>query len=212
MKSAKIFILGLSLVSAAAGLLQRNGYAAEKDRGFVVYPAAADSPGPVVFSHRSHGIRGAGYACEKCHVSAPSEFPAIKMEDIRQGAACGACHDGRNKGLLGKAVAASIQNCAACHMPAADIVITLNRMDPVAFSHIRHLSVDPERKVSHSAGFSCGDCHPEPFERISKGPLGMEVPHESGGCAKCHTGRKRSDEMPAAFAANTRCLTCHKPQ
>ena len=73
-----------------------------------------------------------------------------------------------------------IQDCSTCHMPAADIVITLNRMDPVAFSHIRHLAADPIKKTLKSAGFSCSDCHPEPFERISKGPVGMEVPHENG--------------------------------
>jgi c(7)-type cytochrome triheme protein len=97
-------------------------------------------------------------------------------------------------------------------MPAADIVIALNRMDPVAFSHIHHLAVDA-RKVSKPTGFSCVDCHPAPFERVSKGPIGMEVPHESdsGGCAHCHNGQKSSEDKPSAFAANTRCLTCHKP-
>ena len=48
------------------------------------------------------------------------------------------------------------------------------------------------------------------FERKAKGPLGMKVPHESGACAQCHNGQKRSDGMPSAFAANTRCLSCHQ--
>jgi len=81
-------------------------------------------------------------------------------------------------------------------MPASGIVITLNRMDPVSFSHVRHTRIKP-------AEFSCMDCHPAPFERVSKGPIGMEVPHETGGCAHCHNGK-------TAFAANTRCLTCHQ--
>jgi c(7)-type cytochrome triheme protein len=96
-------------------------------------------------------------------------------------------------------------------MPAADIVIQLNRMDPVVFSHSRHLKVDAKKKMSSAAGFSCSDCHPEPFERASNSPVGMEVPHESGGCAQCHNGKMRKDGLPAAFAATTRCLTCHKP-
>jgi c(7)-type cytochrome triheme protein len=96
-------------------------------------------------------------------------------------------------------------------MPAADIVITLNRMDPVAFSHIRHLAVDPNKKSSRAAEFICRDCHPAAFERTSKGPIGMEIPHKSGGCAQCHNGKKRTDGMPVAFAATVRCLTCHKP-
>jgi c(7)-type cytochrome triheme protein len=95
-------------------------------------------------------------------------------------------------------------------MPTADIIITLNRMDPVAFSHVRHLAVDSPKKTLKVTGFSCSDCHPVPFERSSKGSIGMEVPHESNGCAQCHNGQKRSDNMPSAFAANTRCLTCHK--
>ncbi len=101
---------------------------------------------------------------------------------------------------------------AAQQMPAADVVIKLNRMDPVAFSHVRHLAVKPEKSAARSAGFSCDDCHPVPFDRVSGGPVGMEVPHETGGCARCHNGQKRSDGMPTAFAANTRCLTCHKPE
>jgi c(7)-type cytochrome triheme protein len=210
MKSAKTFIPALSLVLALSCLLQWSGGAAEKDAGMVVYPGGAGAAGPVAFSHRSHGIRGAGYACDKCHTFASSKVLTVTMEDIRLGKACGACHDGRTKGPRGQSAAASIQDCAACHMPATDIVITLNRMDPVAFSHTRHLSVDSKKKLSIPSGFSCSDCHPVPFERVLKGPIGMEVPHESGGCAQCHTGKKRSDGMPTAFAANTRCLTCHK--
>jgi c(7)-type cytochrome triheme protein len=145
-----------------------------------------------------HGAR-VGYGLDPKKVEDP---------DLR---ACGSCHDGRTKGTRGRLFAASIQNCSACHMPSADIVITLNRMDPAAFSHIRHLGVDPNRRAAKSTGFSCSDCHPALFERASKGPVGMEVPHESGGCAQCHNGQKHSDGMPTAFAANTRCLTCHKP-
>jgi c(7)-type cytochrome triheme protein len=212
MKRRNIFRTGLGLALACVVLLQWNASAADKDGGFVAYPNVSGAPGPVRFSHRSHGVRRAGYACEKCHTSASAKTLNVTMDDIRQGRACGSCHDGRTKGPRGQMAAASIQDCSACHMPAADIVITLNRMDPVAFSHIRHLAVDPNKKISKSAGFSCSDCHPAPFERVSKGPVGMEVPHESGGCAQCHNGKKRSDGMPSAFAANTRCLTCHKSQ
>jgi c(7)-type cytochrome triheme protein len=86
----------------------------------------------------------------------------------------------------------------------------MNRMDPVAFSHVRHLNVSRNGGASSKDGFSCRDCHPALFERTANVPIGMEVPHESGGCAECHNGKKRSDGMPVAFPANTRCLTCHK--
>ena len=212
MKFTKIFHTMLGTELALVFMLQWNGHGAEKDGGFVVYPGAAGSPGPVVFSHWSHGIRGAGFACNKCHTSASAKTTTAVMDGIHQGQACGSCHDGKTKGPRGRLAAASIQDCTACHMPAADIVITLNRMDPVSFSHIRHLAVDARKKVSKPEGFSCRDCHPTPFERVAKGPIGMEVPHESesGGCAHCHNGQKRRDGNLSVFAANTRCLTCHK--
>jgi len=192
-------------------LLQWDNFAADRDGGFVTYPGVSGTSGPVLFSHKAHGSRGAGYACEKCHTSASAEALKVTMDEIRQGRACGSCHDGKTMAPRSQRAAAAVQDCASCHMPAADILLTLNRMDPVSFSHLRHLAVDPDKKIMKPAGFSCGDCHPAPFERVSKGPVGMKVPHESGGCAQCHNGKKRMDEMPVAFAATTRCLTCHKP-
>ena len=189
-------------------ILSCNGFATEKDGGIIVYPSAS---GPVVFSHQAHGARGAGFSCGKCHLSPSTKALAVTMDEIRQGKACGVCHDGKTRGSQGQPFAASIRNCTACHMPASDIIIKLNRMDPVAFSHMQHLAADAKEKISMPFGFSCCHCHPIPFEQVSKNTVGMEVPHKTGGCAACHNGRKRKDGRPAAFAANTRCLTCHKP-
>jgi c(7)-type cytochrome triheme protein len=190
---------------------QWYGNAAKKDAGIVAYPNAPGAPGPVTFSHLSHAAKGAGYACEKCHAAGSDKALPVRMDDIRQGRACGTCHDGRLEGPRSKRVAASIQDCQACHMPSADIIIELKRMDAVPFSHVRHLGIDSDAKVSRPAGFSCGDCHPTPFARVSEVPIRMELPHESGGCAQCHNGKKRKDGRASAFPANTRCLTCHKP-
>jgi len=195
MELKKICRTGLGALFVCAVLLQWNGCAAEKDGGFVAYPSVSGATGPVLFSHRAHGLRGAGYACDKCHASSNKALN-VTMEDIRKGQACGSCHNGRIKGPRSQTAAPSIQDCSACHMPAADIVITLNRMDPVAFSHVRHLAVDPNKKILKFAGFSCSDCHPGLFERASKSSVGMEVPHESGGCGQCHNGKKRADGMP----------------
>jgi c(7)-type cytochrome triheme protein len=96
-------------------------------------------------------------------------------------------------------------------VPDTDVIIKLNRMDAVPFSHFRHLAVETKNKYSRLTGFSCVDCHPVPFELGVKGPPRMELPHERGGCAQCHNGQKSKDGMPTAFAATTRCLTCHKP-
>jgi c(7)-type cytochrome triheme protein len=211
MKLTKIFRTGLSLAFTCVVLLQWNGYVAEKDGGVVAYPNRSGTRGPALFSHLSHGAREAGFYCNQCHVDASTRKLTVTMDEINQGKACGACHDGKTKGPRAQRAASPVQDCTACHMPSADIVIKLNRMDPVAFSHIRHLGVDSEKKVSKPIGFSCIHCHPELFERASKASYGMEVPHESGACAKCHNGQKRKDGLPSAFAANTRCLTCHKP-
>jgi c(7)-type cytochrome triheme protein len=182
---------------------------AGKDGDVVIYPGRPQAPGPAVFSHKAHDARGAGYPCTQCHQEASETAPAVTMDEIRAGRSCGSCHDGRTRGPGGRAAASPVKDCPACHMPAEDIVIRLNRMDPVEFSHTRHLGVDQAQKAIRACGFSCSDCHPVPFDRSGNGTIGMEVPHESGGCARCHTGKPRDDGMPVAFAANTRCLTCH---
>jgi c(7)-type cytochrome triheme protein len=187
-------------------LIQWNSHAAGKDGGFVIYPGS--QAGSVVFSHVVHGKGNAGYSCDKCHASVSENKLAITMESIRNGQACGSCHNGRVKSTQGGSTAAPLEECNACHAPASDIVFNLNRMDPVRFSHIKHLSADPVKIVSNPAGFSCRDCHPNPFERVSRGSIGMEAPHESGGCTQCHNGRKRNGRT--VFAATTRCLTCHR--
>jgi c(7)-type cytochrome triheme protein len=204
-------ILSLSAVFIFVSLLQCNGSASETDGGYVLYPSVSGAPGPVAFSHRLHGLRGAGYACSRCHNKAASTPElSVSMNAIRQGQVCGDCHNGKTKGPHGQQIAAAVEDCSACHMPVSDIVISLNRMDPVHFSHIKHLAIDPGKKIAKTIGFSCKDCHPAPFDRTSKEPIGMKVPHESGGCAQCHSGR-RNGGMRTAFAATTRCLACHQP-
>jgi c(7)-type cytochrome triheme protein len=210
MKLQRILAISLALVFGCVILRESRGGSEENYGGIVAYPGLPGSPGPVLFSHRSHGEQGAGYACAACHADESTGKRTVTMNEIRMGRRCGACHDGAARGPRTQRPAFPVEDCGACHMPAADIVIKLNRMDPVAFSHVRHLGADSERKVTKPAGFSCIHCHPDPFERGSRTSYGMEVPHESGACATCHNGRKRADGLPSAFAATTRCLTCHK--
>jgi c(7)-type cytochrome triheme protein len=229
-KLSHVLCTGLASVLAlvCATTLQSKLAAPKKDVGLVSYPSTPGSPGPVVFSHLTHGTRGAGYTCAKCHPDGTAKAPLVTMAGIRQGQTCGACHNGKTKGPRTHGLAPAVQECGACHMPTADIVIKLKRMDPVTFSHLRHLGIDPTRKATKPVGFSCQDCHPVPFERakgprtsdpsnvnggcaiLSERPLGMDVPHDEGACAVCHNGQKRSDGLPTAFAANTHCLTCHR--
>ena len=210
-KRSQIYSILFAWVIVFSVLPHWNARTAEKAGGFITYPIVYEALGPVVFSHRYHDVQGAGYACDKCHTSESFKTMSVTMDAIRQGEICGACHNGRTKGPHSGLLASSIHDCSSCHIPATDIVIKLRRMDPVIFSHILHLAVDTTKKVSKPAGFSCSDCHPAPIELGVTDPIGMEVPHESGGCAQCHNGKNRNDGMPTAFAANTRCLTCHKP-
>ena len=112
MELKKICRTGLGALFVYAVLLQWNGRAAEKDGGFVAYPSVSGATGPVLFSHRTHGLRGAGYACDKCHASSNKALN-VTMDDIRNGQACGSCHNGRIKGPRSQTAAASIQDCAA---------------------------------------------------------------------------------------------------
>jgi len=213
MRSARLF---WNLILQASALYcfafpQPNAYSASKDGGFVVYPESGSGPGPVVFSHRSHGNSGAGFSCSSCHGADSKQSMQATMDDIRHGRLCGKCHDDSTKAPATQKPASSLEDCKACHAPLGEITMPLNRMDPVSFSHTKHLFADPRTKVFLTTGYSCRDCHPTPFDRDSKGAFRMEVPHENGACAQCHNGRKGSEGLPSAFAATTRCLTCHKP-
>jgi c(7)-type cytochrome triheme protein len=203
-------LVGLMMFCLIAWI-QWNGYAIEKDGEVVLYPSVSGAPGPVVFSHRSHSVRVSGCTYKGCHGASYAEAPMVTMDAIRSDRACGACHCVLTSESHGQTAAASAQDCAFCHMPSEDIVITLNRMDPVAFSHIRHLDANNTTKRTKSVGYTCSDCHPALFERSAKAHFIMELPHISGGCAQCHNGKSRSNGLPSAFPANTHCLTCHKP-
>jgi c(7)-type cytochrome triheme protein len=211
-KLSHILCTGLASVLAlvCATTLQSKLAAPKKDYGLVSYPSTPGGLGPVVFSHLTHGARGAGYTCATCHPNGTREAPQVTMAGIRQGQTCGACHDGKTKAPRRHGVAPAVQECGACHAPTTDIVFKLKRMDPVTFSHLRHLALDPTKKATKPVGFSCQDCHPTPFARVRGGVLGMDVPHVKGACTQCHNGQKRTDGLPSAFAANTRCLTCHQ--
>jgi c(7)-type cytochrome triheme protein len=208
-KTREISFTATSMVLIFVFLTARNVRAAEKDGGFIIFPSATNAQGPVVFSHLSHGATGAGYFCTKCHMSPSEEIRKTSTDALHPGRMCGACHNGKTYGPRSRQAAAAIRDCISCHMPAEDIVIRTSRMDPVPFSHRQHLAVDTDRIVSKPGGLSCRDCHPVLFERETKRPIGMEIPHETGGCAQCHNGQKRDDGLPTAFAANARCLTCH---
>ena len=80
----------------------------------VTLPRAADSPGPVVFSHQTHVAVQAKTDCTACH---PKLAPIVKTKAARRdpithakmekGISCGACHNGK--------AAHGFDDCSSCH-------------------------------------------------------------------------------------------------
>jgi c(7)-type cytochrome triheme protein len=80
----------------------------------VTLPKAADSPGPVVFSHQTHMAVQAKPDCTVCH---PKLAPIVKTKTARRdpithakmekGLSCGSCHDGK--------AAHGFEDCSSCH-------------------------------------------------------------------------------------------------
>ena len=102
MIGAALSLAGLAVVPIAQALAP----------GDIVFERQAqqETP-PAVFSHWFHRIR---FRCYVCH---PAIFPmkagggpAIKMDDIRAGKYCGACHNGKT------AWEASFDTCMRCHV------------------------------------------------------------------------------------------------
>jgi c(7)-type cytochrome triheme protein len=83
--------------------------------------------GPVEFNHLAHkkAFGQEKLDCKTCHVGTPPLFPMKKqpagesrftMEDIKQGKACGKCHNGKTE-VNSKVVfdASAKENCTKCH-------------------------------------------------------------------------------------------------
>jgi c(7)-type cytochrome triheme protein len=77
-------------------------------------PQGADSPGKVVFSHRTH-VDSSRPVCTTCH---PKAFTILRGEvstgavrithaKMEKGGQCGICHNGKN--------ARGLEDCTTCH-------------------------------------------------------------------------------------------------
>ena len=95
-----IFVV-VCFVLSIAGLAIAQGPAKK-----VEYDGGAS--GKVVFDGKTHAA--AGFKCADCH-SKPKLFgmkkTALKMEEMKAGKSCGACHDGKK--------AFAVSECAKCH-------------------------------------------------------------------------------------------------
>lgn len=140
------------------------------------------STGPTGFSHKSH-IK-AFPDCGRCH---PGIFAAGKnrrftMADMKKGASCGACHNGKT--------AFGLADCAACHH-IGDIAYRVAQTGPTRFSH-----------TSHLVTASCTACHPRIYSPDRKNRnVDMAAMARGASCGACHNGKK-------AFPLKD-CTTCH---
>ena len=176
--------------------------------GYIVYPADGKQ-GAVVFSHLAHGEEGAGFKCEACHPAIEKKKGTIKMADLYAGKACSQCHNGEAKGpKSGQAAFKVMESCNGCHMPDKHVAIKPKGQSPgnVAFSHSLHTGTAGKEE----GGYSCGNCHPKPFEAKAGAPIGMPSPHAKGGCATCHDGKAASPSGAVAMKATANCMKCHK--
>lgn len=214
MKGHKKTLLALALVLAAGFTGAHWLQAGEEKDG----QAAADTkpldylgstkvlrvdPVRQMFSHRTHVVQNK-IACSHCHTDifekkwgaarATGNFTHEKAFD--KGLYCGTCHNGQ---VAFATVGA--ENCVRCHgsnMVAPEVVDFQKPVRTVRFTHKDHVEM----------GFGCTECHPQLFAtRIGAAEekpeqFTMQALYDGKYCGACHDGE-------TAFAANTRCTTCH---
>lgn len=155
-----------------------------------------------MFSHKAHVVT-AGLSCDSCHPDLyERKRGAAKAKgdnnhaSFEAGKYCGACHDGstafNTKGP---------ENCKTCHgsdMKQPDVIVFNRPVKGVIFGHKEHVDM----------GLSCASCHDKEFEmrkgaaEENPGKFTMQAMYAGKYCGVCHNGN-------IAFAANTRCTSCH---
>ncbi len=177
------------------------------------FPRAANSPGPVVFSHERH-ISSNANPCTNCHPK-PYRMSEVDVGTIEceygKMSGCGHCHDGSESFDIK-------QGCRLCHqrmggqqltapkdlaLPwrlADGLMVTKDReFGPVFFSHSAHVT---------TANLPCSDCHTSLYKmkRTSLRDLDslnrdafIEWGHR---CKSCHDGKR-------AFNQEDKCAACH---
>lgn len=157
-----------------------------------------NTPVKASFSHKVH-TADIGLECSACHgeifamqrgvASATHRF---NMAAMAEGKFCGACHDGDT-------AFATDSNCSACHEPPEKLIVWTVPVKAVVFDHNKH---------TNEYGLDCESCHNSAFVMkrgvAEKSPdsFTMEAIYNGQYCGVCHDG-------DTAFAANTRCNTCH---
>jgi len=91
---------------------------AQKVPAPITFEQSKDSPGKVTFNHEVHKEKLG--KCTACHTKIfkmkKGATGPLKMEKMKAGQQCGACHDGKSK--FGDQTLASVsdeKNCTTCH-------------------------------------------------------------------------------------------------
>lgn len=109
--AALVAIAAISVIATAAALAQ--GRLPKLPPAFTM-TQAADSPGKVTFNHTSHVDENAP-GCTACHprlfkilkAGAAADGKPITHDAMKQGRACGACHNGKKS--------FGFDDCTMCH-------------------------------------------------------------------------------------------------
>jgi c(7)-type cytochrome triheme protein len=156
--------------------------------GMLIYnPTGA---GEVVFSHKSHAVKG--FKCNDCHggvFNMRHTDGVMTMTRMYGGKDCGHCHNGK--------VAFASTQCGSCHRGGAasgggTVEFSGGGYGKVAFSHQAHIA----------SGLKCQDCHVAIFNYKKTGGMTMSAMDKGQYCGACHDGKK-------AFASE-QCGKCHQ--
>lgn len=141
--------------------------------------------GRVVFSHRDHiNKKGMTHNCRVCHdaVFNLKKKTHYSMAEMRKGASCGACHEGKK--------AFGLDKCSACHI-VKEVTFRVKETGPTYFSHKKH-----------SNFAECGACHPKLYAPNQKNRrVGMAAMEKGASCGACHNAKQ-------AFSVKE-CSKCH---
>ncbi|MBK5275127.1 MAG: cytochrome c3 family protein [Desulfuromonadales bacterium] len=143
-----------------------------------------------VFSHAIH-IAKTGGACRSCHNGTviTGKGKPVSMDQMEKGKTCGACHNGKKAFTVAA-------NCDRCHkgaMKPKDIVLKIQGIAPVTFSH-----------NIHTAAYSCKECHTRIFPyKAVVGKATMADMAKGKSCGTCHNGKE-------VFASTGDCAKCHR--
>jgi Class III cytochrome C family. len=158
--------------------------------------------GKHMFSHQFH-VETTGLKCIRCHpilferkMGAAKADGDYNMASLNEGKYCGDCHNGET--AFNTTAPETCRKCHGSDMQQPEKVVFNRPVKGVLFNHKNHTDL----------GLDCASCHDKEFE-MRKGAaeekyttFNMRALYSGKYCGVCHNAN-------IAFAANTRCTSCH---